>query len=278
MINANEIPTTQLAGGANVQPAPAKIRVDRLTKQHGALTVLDGITAEIADGTFCCVVGPSGCGKTTLLRILAGLDQPTSGNAEIVRTSNLPLNSVVFQGDSVFPWMTVWDNASYGLRMRGAPQAQIKEVVGHFLDCTGLTRFAHHYPHELSGGMRQRVSIARAFANDAEVLLMDEPFSALDEQNKTILQEELLRIWEQHRKTVLFITHSVDEAVTLGDLIILMTAQPGRIKTVIDVPLARPRNVLELRHNPDFGEIVYRIWGHLREEVAHPGLRRQGRG
>jgi NitT/TauT family transport system ATP-binding protein len=278
MINANEIPVAGLAASAAF-PArpPAKIRIDRLTKRHGTLTVLDGITAEIADGTFCCVVGPSGCGKTSLLRILANLDEPSSGSAEIVRTTRLPLNSVVFQGDSIFPWMTVWDNAAYGLRMRGAPHAHIKEVVGHFLDRTGLTRFANHYPRQLSGGMRQRVSIARAFANDAEVLLMDEPFSALDEQNKTILQEELLRIWEEHRKTVLFITHSVDEAVTLGDLIMVMTAQPGRIKTVIDVPLARPRNVLELRHDRDYGEIVYRIWGHLREEVAHPGQRRQDR-
>ncbi|GAB7522839.1 ABC transporter ATP-binding protein [Paraburkholderia sp. 2C] len=255
------------------RPAPAKIRIDRLTKQHGPLTVLDNITAEIADGTFCCVVGPSGCGKTSLLRILAGLDQPTHGSANIVRNSPMPLNSVVFQGDSIFPWMTVWDNAAYGLRMRRAPAAQIREVVGHFLDRTGLTRFSHLYPHQLSGGMRQRVSIARAFANDAEVLLMDEPFSALDEQNKTILQEELLRIWEEHRKTVVFITHSVDEAVTLGDLIMVMTAQPGRIKTVIEVPLERPRNVLELRHEPKYGEIVYRIWGHLREEVTHPARR-----
>jgi NitT/TauT family transport system ATP-binding protein len=123
------------------------------------------------------------------------------------------------------------------------------------------------YPHQLSGGMRQRVSIARAFANDAEILLMDEPFSALDEQNKTILQEELLRIWEEHRKTVVFITHSVDEAVTLGDQIIVMTAQPGRIKKIIDVPLQRPRNVVELRHDRRYGEIVYEIWGHLRDEV-----------
>lgn len=254
---------------------PAKIRIDCLTKQHGSLTVLDGINMEIADGTFCCVVGPSGCGKTTLLRILAGLDETTSGSAEITRATSMPLNAVVFQGDSIFPWMTVWDNAAYGLRMRRVPAAQIKDVVGHFLDRTGLTRFAHLYPHQLSGGMRQRVSIARAFANDAEVLLMDEPFSALDEQNKTILQEELLRIWEEHRKTVVFITHSVDEAVTLGDLIMVMTAQPGRIKTVVDVPLARPRNVLELRHEPEYGEIVYRIWGHLREEVAQPVLKQR---
>jgi NitT/TauT family transport system ATP-binding protein len=140
-------------------------------------------------------------------------------------------------------------------------------VVGHYLDRTGLTRFAGAYPHQLSGGMKQRVSIARAFANDPEVLLMDEPFSALDEQNKTLLQEELLHIWEEHKKTVLFITHSVDEAVTLGDKIMVMTSHPGRTKALIDVPFERPRSVLGLRARPEYGELVYRIWGYLREEV-----------
>jgi NitT/TauT family transport system ATP-binding protein len=248
--------------------APAKIRVEGLTRRYDGVTVLDDVTLDIADGKFCCVVGPSGCGKTTLLRILAGLDTASSGSVTVSnRVPGVPGNSVVFQGDSIFPWMTVWDNAAYGLKMRRVHPEQIRSTVGHFLAQTGLTRFAHLYPHELSGGMRQRVSIARAFANDAEILLMDEPFSALDEQNKTILQEELLRIWEEHRKTVVFITHSVDEAVTLGDQIILMTAQPGRIKKIIEVPLPRPRNVLELRHDRLFGEIVYEIWGHLREEV-----------
>jgi NitT/TauT family transport system ATP-binding protein len=248
--------------------APAKIRVEGLTRRYDGVTVLDDVTLDIADGKFCCVVGPSGCGKTTLLRILAGLDTASSGSVTVSnRMPGVPGNSVVFQGDSIFPWMTVWDNAAYGLKMRRVHPEQIRSTVGHFLAQTGLTRFAHLYPHELSGGMRQRVSIARAFANDAEILLMDEPFSALDEQNKTILQEELLRIWEEHRKTVVFITHSVDEAVTLGDQIILMTAQPGRIKKIIEVPLQRPRNVVELRHDRLYGEIVYEIWGHLREEV-----------
>jgi NitT/TauT family transport system ATP-binding protein len=245
-----------------------KIRVENLTRRYHDLTVLDDVSFDIADGQFCCVVGPSGCGKTTLLRILAKLDTATSGQVSVRNPApGVPGNSVVFQGDSIFPWMTVWENAAYGLTMRHVRKAQIRETVGHFLEQTGLTRFANMYPHQLSGGMRQRVSIARAFANDAEILLMDEPFSALDEQNKTILQEELLRIWEEHRKTVVFITHSVDEAVTLGDRIIVMTANPGRIKKVIEVPLARPRNVVELRHDQRYGEIVYEIWGHLREEV-----------
>jgi NitT/TauT family transport system ATP-binding protein len=163
--------------------------------------------------------------------------------------------------------MTVFDNAAYGLRMRHVPEGEVADVVGHYLERTGLTKFARAYPHQLSGGMKQRVSIARAFANDPEVLLMDEPFSALDEQNRTLLQDELLRIWDETKKTVLFITHSVDEAVTLGDRIMVMTAQPGRAKALIDVPFARPREVLELRATPAYGELVYDIWGQLRDEV-----------
>ncbi len=214
------------------------------------------------------IVGPSGCGKTTLLRILAGLDSVTAGTIEIETPhSQRPVNSMIFQGDSIFPWMTVWDNAAYGLKMRRAPAATIKDVVGHYLARTGLTRFAKYYPHQLSGGMRQRVSIARAFANDPEILLMDEPFSALDAQNKLLLQEELLRIWEEHKKTVVFITHSVDEAVFLGDRIMVMTAQPGKVKGFVKVPLARPRNIMELQKAPEFGELIAHIWSSLREEV-----------
>ncbi len=262
-----------LSGAAWPGPEPAKagrvkIRIRNLSKRFGALSALDDVSIDIADGSFFMIVGPSGCGKTTLLRILGGLEDVSSGSAEMTDPApGRPQYSIVFQGDSIFPWMSVWDNAAYGLRMRRAPRAEIAEAVGHYLDRTGLTRFRNHYPHQLSGGMRQRVSIARAFANDPEVLLMDEPFSALDEQNRTILQQELLRIWEDDKKTVVFITHSVDEAVTLGDRIMVMTASPGRTKKMIDVPLERPRSVLELRHDPRYGEIVYDIWGQLKDEV-----------
>ena len=245
-----------------------KIRIASLTKRFGSLTAIDTVSIEIPKGQFFVIVGPSGCGKTTLLRILGGLEVVTQGAVEVADPAQgRPQFSVIFQGDSIFPWMTVWDNAAYGLRMRRAPKALIEASVAGWLERTGLTRYARLYPHQLSGGMRQRVSIARAFANMPEILLMDEPFSALDEQNKTILQQELLRIWEQDKTTVIFITHSVDEAVTLGDRIMVMTASPGRAKALIDVPLPRPRNVLELRHNPLYGEIVYAIWGHLKEEV-----------
>src|SRR5919206_4199567 len=250
---------------ASARPA---IRIRDLYKRFGSLTAIDGVSVDIARGEFFMIVGPSGCGKTTLLRILAGLDSVSAGAIEIeTPNSQRPVNSMIFQGDSIFPWMTVWDNAAYGLKMRGVPAATIKEVVGHYLARTGLTRFAKYYPHQLSGGMRQRVSIARAFANDPGILLMDEPFSALDAQNKLLLQEELLRIWEEHKKTVVFITHSVDEAVLLGDRIMVMTAQPGRLKLIVPVPLARPRELMELQKAPRFGELVHQVWSSLREEV-----------
>src|ERR1700686_406391 len=249
-------------------PQRAAICIRELYKDFGGLIAIDGVSVDIAQGEFFMIVGPSGCGKTTLLRILAGLETVTAGTIEIeTPTSSRPVNSMIFQGDSIFPWMTVWNNAAYGLKMRRVPAAMIKEIVGHYLARTGLTRFADYYPYQLSGGMRQRVAIARAFANDPEILLMDEPFSALDAQNKLLLQEELLRIWEEQKKTVVFITHSVDEAVFLGDRIMVMTAQPGRVKSMVQVPLPRPRNIIELQKAPEFGELVHRIWSGLRDEV-----------
>jgi NitT/TauT family transport system ATP-binding protein len=257
---------------SNTQDAAPKISLRNLTKSFptsgGLVTALDNVSLDIPTGCFFMIVGPSGCGKTTLLRILAGLEEPTSGSVEVAApAANRPANSMVFQGDSLFPWMTVYENAAYGLTLRNRPKGEISDTVGHYLNRIGMTKFAKAYPHQLSGGMRQRVSIARAFANDPDILLMDEPFSALDEQNKLLLQEELLRIWDETRKTVLFITHSVDEAVTLGDRIMIMTAQPGRAKQIIDVPFERPREVLSLRARPAYGELVYSIWGQLRDEV-----------
>ncbi len=251
---------------AAVRPA---IRIRDLSKTFGTLTAVDRVSLDIAPGEFFTIVGPSGCGKTTLLRILAGLETASAGSIEIdVPTgSRQPDNSMVFQGDSIFPWMTVWQNASYGLRMRKVLPAHIKETVSYYLDRTGLARFASYYPHQLSGGMRQRVAIARAFANDPHILLMDEPFSALDAQNKLLLQEELLHIWDEHKKTVVFITHSVDEAVLLGDRVMVMTAQPGRLKQFVPVGLARPRDIMELQGAPVYGELVHRIWSSLRDEV-----------
>ena len=239
------LPDLALALNKPPSDTPAKIAIAGLYKtfmtRTGPFTALDGISLDIARGNFCTIVGPSGCGKTTLLRILAGLETATAGRATIVADDpTKPLNAMVFQGESIFPWMTVWNNAAYGLKMRGAPRAHIREVVGHYLDRTGLAPFADRYPHQLSGGMRKRVALA---------------------------QEELLRIWDEDKKTVVFITHSVDEAVTLGDRIVVMTAHPGRIKAIVEVPFPRPRQVLGLRRDPAYGALVFRIWGDLRDEV-----------
>ncbi len=227
----------------------------------------------VAAGEFVCLVGPSGCGKSTLLRIIAGLDQPSSGQLELAPSADpeSPLNSVVFQGDSTFPWLTVYGNVEYGLRMRGMGLRQRDEIVGNMLRTVGLSKFAEAYPYQLSGGMRQRVALARALANDPQMLLMDEPFGALDAQNRTLLQDELLQIWEQagpeRRKTILFVTHSIDEALALGDRILVMSATPGRFIEEIRVPFPRPRSVYELKRNPEFGELEFHIWQSLRVEV-----------
>jgi NitT/TauT family transport system ATP-binding protein len=245
-----------------------KIAIQSVTKSFGSFVALDRLSLDVGAGEFFVIVGPSGCGKTTLLRILGGLERQSAGEVVVAGSDpRRPANSIVFQGDSIFPWMNVFDNAAYGLRMRRLPERDVQEIVRPYLEKMGLWRFRQHYRHQLSGGMRQRVSIARAFANDPDILLMDEPFSALDEQNKVLLQEELLRIWEETKKTVVFITHSVDEAVILGDRIMVMTAHPGRAKAMIDVPFPRPRDVLKLRATPEYGRLVLSIWEHLRDEV-----------
>jgi NitT/TauT family transport system ATP-binding protein len=250
-----------------------KIVVRDLTKvfegRRRSTPALAGITLTVADGEFVCIVGPSGCGKTTLLRIMAELETATTGAVELRHSGagDRPANAMVFQEHSLFPWLTVVDNVAFGLEMRGVPRRERHERARAFLEMVGLVRFSHHYPHQLSGGMKQRASLARAFVTDPEVLLMDEPFAALDAQNKLLLQEELLRIWERHRKTVVYITHSIDEALLLGDRIVVMTAVPGRIKEVLDVEFGRPRDVMELRTKPEFGEVSLHIWRTLESEV-----------
>ena len=244
------------------------IRIGKLVKQFGTLIAVDDVSLDIAPGEFFVIVGPSGCGKTTLLRILAGLENATSGTIDIAAgNSGRPVNSMIFQGESIFPWMTVWDNAAYGLRMRNVPAASIRETVGHYLDRTGLTRFAHYYPHQLSGGMKQRVAIARAFANDPEILLMDEPFSALDMQTRTLMQDELLQLWSANAGSVVFVTHDLEEAIALADRVFVLTARPATLKKVYEIDLPRPRVTSEIRYDPRFIEISRDIWHDLREEV-----------
>ena len=237
----------------------------------GQNSALADVSLEVDDGEFVCIVGPSGCGKTTLLRIVAGLEEHSAGTLEVRRGAeeSRPSNAMVFQEYSLFPWLTVLDNAAFGLEMRGVPKAERVARTRTILEMVGLTRFESHYPHQLSGGMKQRVSLARAFANDPDILLMDEPFAALDAQTKLILQEELLRIWETYRKTVVFITHAIDEAIALADRVVVMCSSPGRIIEEIPVGFARPRAIAELKAQPAFGEMELHVWRLLESEVRN---------
>lgn len=213
--------------------------------ENRKVVALDNLNLEIKEKEFAVIVGPSGCGKSTFLYIAAGFEKPTGGKIllngeEITRPG--PDRGFVFQEFALFPWMNVMGNITFGLENQGVPKNKAKEIAQHYIDMVGLTGFEKSYPHTLSGGMKQRVGIARAMAYNPEVLLMDEPFGALDAQTRKTMQEELERVWEKERKTVVFVTHSVIEAVYLADRIFVVTARPGTIKGVIDVPLPRPRD------------------------------------
>ena len=214
------------------------------TEEGDEVVALSDINLDVADKELVCFIGPSGCGKTTLLRITAGLEKPDSGtltvNNEPIKGPG-PDRGMVFQEYSLFPWRTVLKNITFSLELKKIPKNEREKIARDFLEIVGLSKFADSYPHELSGGMKQRVAIARALVNDPDVLLMDEPFGAVDAQTRNRLQHELLNIWEKKKKTVLFITHSVDEAVFLADKVVVFTARPGRIKEVISIDLPRPR-------------------------------------
>jgi NitT/TauT family transport system ATP-binding protein len=255
-----------------VERRGAAIGISHLRKQYGdgaqALIALDDINLDISPGEFVCIVGPSGCGKSTLLRILAGLDYQSSGTIAVNATGWAVQNAMVFQESGLFPWMSVATNVGFGLLTRGVPSAEASVRVEAALKLVGLSKFRDHYPHQLSGGMRQRGAIARAFVTDPAMLLMDEPFAALDAQNRVILQAELVRIWEETGKTVIYVTHSIEEALLLGDRTVVMTAQPGRIKKVIEVPFPHPRDLMTLSAAPDFGRLKLDIWRILETEVT----------
>ena len=240
------------------------------TASGQVVVALQDIDLTVRPGEFLCIVGPSGCGKSTFLRLLAGLEQSSAGEIRIeVTRPDRPVNSMVFQEQSTFPWMTVRQNTAFGLEMRGVDRRVRDELVGYYLRKVGLEDFANAYPYQLSGGMRQRVCLARAFANEPEVLLMDEPFASLDEQTRILMQEELLRVWEgEHGRTVVFITHSIDEAVLLADTVVVMSARPGRVKATFAVPFPRPRGQLaQLKLQPEFAQLTYKVWEVLRDEV-----------
>ena len=234
----------------------------------GTIVALRQLTLAVQNQEIMCIVGPSGCGKTTLLRCIAGLTDISEGTLLVNgRPVAGPPEGVamVFQHFGLLPWKTVYDNAAFGLAIAGAPAAHIKDRVTHYLELVGLTSFESHYPYQLSGGMQQRVGLVRALAINPSILLMDEPFAALDAQTREILQEELLHLMERpdERKTMVFITHSIDEAILLGDRVAVMTARPGCIKEVIDMPFGHPRDVETVRADPRFSELRAHIWHQL---------------
>jgi NitT/TauT family transport system ATP-binding protein len=234
----------------------------------GTVVAFRQLSLAIRAQEIMCIVGPSGCGKTTFLRCIAGLTGIDSGSLLV---NGKPVAgppdgvAMVFQHFGLLPWKTVYENAAFGLAMAHTPAAAIRERVAHYLELVGLTGFERHYPYQLSGGMQQRVGLVRALAMNPSVLLMDEPFAALDAQTREILQEELLHLMErpEERKTMVFITHSIDEAILLGDRIAVMSARPGRIKEMLDIPFGRPRNVDTLRADPRFAELRAHIWHQL---------------
>lgn len=232
----------------------------------GIVQAIGGVSLSISDDEFVSFVGPSGCGKTTLLRIIAGLDQASGGTIlvdgrQISGTS--PMVGMVFQEYSLFPWRNVLDNVAFGPQMRGIPKKERRDIARRYVSLVGLEQFEKSYPYELSGGMRQRVAIARALANDPDLLLMDEPFGALDAQTRNKMQVELLSIWERSKKTILFVTHSVDEAVFLSDRIVVMSPRPGKIRSIVQVSIPRPRD----RTAPEFAQLRREVLALIDEKA-----------
>jgi len=227
------------------------------------------LSLHVNEGEFMCLLGASGCGKSTLINMFAGFTQPTSG-AVYLRGEPItriePRCGMVFQSYALFPWKTVRSNVEFGLKMQGRSRRERREIAEKFIDMVQLKGFEDRYPHELSGGMQQRVTIARALASAPEVLLMDEPFAALDAMTRQVMQEELLSIQARNRMTVVFITHNIDEALILADRIVVLSARPGRVKTIIDNPLARPRHI-DVQLSKEYSELKSQVWGYVEEEM-----------
>lgn len=248
-----------------------RISVSNVDKRFFArrreVVALDKANLEVRDGEFLTLLGPSGCGKSTLLQIIAGLETASAGSVDFSgkRTATGPMTTMVWQRYALFPWRTIQQNVVFGCEMRGMARRERFERAAHFIDTVGLKGFEDAFPHELSGGMQQRVALARALCNDPEILLMDEPLAALDAQTRAVMQVELLRIWDLYKKTVVYVTHSIDEAVLLGDRIAVMSARPGRVKEVIDVTLPRPRT-LDMITTSAFHSLADRAWTSIKEE------------
>lgn len=249
-----------------------KVKIDNVVKKfntrNGEMVALNGVNLEIHENEFVCVVGPSGCGKSTLLNNIGGLDRPTSGHIyvdgkEVDGPS--PERGIVFQQYALFPWLTVEKNVQFGLKLQGKSKEECETITQKYLKMVDLEQFAKAYPKELSGGMKQRVAIARAYAVNPSVLLMDEPFGALDAQTRTQLQSELLETWEKERKTCFFITHDVEEAIILAQRVVVMCARPGRVKEIVDIDIPYPRTQ-ETKMSPRFLELKNHIWAQVYQE------------
>jgi NitT/TauT family transport system ATP-binding protein len=266
------------ASEAQLQSSPRAAGVDLrgatkrfVTPDGGAFTALTDFTLTIEPGQFCAVVGPTGCGKSTTLTLVSGLDRPSAGTVSV---AGEPVHGItqgtsfMFQADALMPWKTVVANVMMGPLFHGVPKREARARATDWLRRVGLAGFEDHHPHQLSGGMRKRVALAGALINEPSVLLMDEPFGALDVQTKAIMSNELLGLWEQTRPTVIFVTHDLEEAIALADKVVVVTASPGTVKAVYDVDLPRPRGaVQEIRFGERFRELHHQIWGALREEV-----------
>jgi len=270
-VKANNLDGTADAAG-DPRSAGTTMAVEDVILRYGdvnGVLALDDVSLKVAKNEFCVIVGPSGCGKSSLLYLAAGLNDATSGvikvdGREVIEPG--PDRGMVFQSYTLFPWLTVRANIEYGPKRKGLPAEQRRQIVDQYLNEVGLAPFADHYPAQLSGGMKQRVAIARALANDPAVLLMDEPFGALDSQTRGTMQKLLLRVWERQQKTVLFVTHDIDEALVLGDRVLVMTARPGKIKAEIKVDIPRPRS-MDVILEPDFIALKRRILGLLHDEI-----------
>lgn len=248
------------------------VKIDHVEKiyqgRSGEVVALNGVDMEIRENEFVCVVGPSGCGKSTLLNIIAGLERPTSGRVcvkgkEVINPGSE--RGVIFQQYALFPWLTVKKNVKFGLKLRGVKEPELSEIADKYIRLVGLEEFGDSYPKELSGGMKQRVAIARAYAVNPEILLMDEPFGALDAQTRTQLQTELLETWEKEKKTCFFITHDVEEAIILAQRVVIMSARPGRVKEIVPVNIPYPRTQ-ETKMTKEFLDLKVHVWGQVYRE------------
>ncbi len=252
-----------------------------LTPKGQIYTALRDLSLSVAPGEFCAVIGPTGCGKSTTLSLISGLERPSEGTVEVMGRAVQgidPRIGYVFQTDAVFPWKNVLHNVAAGPRFRGLSKSEAQKRARDWIARVGLAGFEDRYPHQLSGGMRKRVALAQTFINDPQILLMDEPFSALDVQTRTLMEDELLRLWYSLSASVVFVTHDLEEAISLADRVCVLTAGPATVKGIYTIDLPRPRNVAEIRFNPRFMQLYHEIWEDLRDEVmiSYERTRQQG--